>query len=111
MSEPIILDAIQIHVGKLAHHIDRARTLNRQLRIRVAQFLDNTVEALGVLANPVDVLLSRPGVDHQQKIVLAQSVHDHIIDKSALRVEQSRVVGLPDGQPRGIIHADVLHRR
>ncbi len=85
--EPVILDAVQFRAGQLLQEIHGPRSLNRQLRVGVALVLDDAIETLRILAHPVDVFLARPGIDHQQKIVFAQPVHDDIVHKRALRIE------------------------
>ena len=34
---------------------------------------------------------------------------DHIVDKRSLRIEQRRILRLPNRQPRSVIHGNVLH--
>ena len=80
------------------------------MRVGVAQVLDHAVETLGVLAHPVDIFLTRAGIDHQQETIFAQPVHDHVIHKRSFGIEHRRIVRLADGQLRRIVHADVLHR-
>ena len=75
------------------------------------KLLDDAIEPFRVFANPVDIFFARPGVDHQQIVVFAEPMNDHVIDKRALRVEHRRIMRLADGEFRGIVHAEVLYRR
>ena len=36
---------------------------------------------------------------------------DHVVHESPLRIEQRRILRLPDGQLRGVVHGNVLDRR
>ena len=58
----------------------------------------------------MDVFLARPGIDHQQKIVLIEPVNDHVIHKRAFWIKHRRILRLADDQFRRIVHADVLYR-
>ncbi len=69
----------------------------------------NRREAARLFANPRVVLVLRPGIDHQHVVVLAQPVHQDVVDKRALRREQRRIVRLPVLQPRSVVHGNVLH--
>ena len=37
-------------------------------------------------------------------------MHDHVVDECPLRIEQRRILRLADGEPRSIIHGNVLNR-
>src|SRR5258708_21974854 len=54
------------------------------------------------------VVLGVARVDDQQVLVLAHLVDDHVINKSALGIEQGGVVGLAFLKLRGVVHADPL---
>src|SRR5258708_32431911 len=110
MRKPIILDRAEICVGEFLHYLYRARPLNRELRVSVAQFFHDAVKIFHVLPNPIDVFLARTGIDDQQIIVLAEAMHNHVIDKRALRIQHRRIVSLPNCELRCVIHADVLYR-
>ena len=38
-----------------------------------------------------------------------KTVHDDVVHKCALRIEQRRILRLPDGQLRGVVHRDMLN--
>ena len=88
----------------------RFRPLNRNLRIFVAQIRYAAIKRARVVANPVEVFFASPRVDHQQVVILAEPVHNHIVHKCPLRIEQRRILRLSDRQARSVIHADMLHR-
>ena len=110
LREPVILDWRKICICQLLQNVYRARPLNRQLSVRVAQVFDHAVKRGRILANPLNVLLARSGINHQQKIVIAQAMHNHVVYKSALRVEHRGVLRLPNRQFRCVIHAEILNR-
>src|SRR6266478_5317550 len=98
MGKPVILDCAEAGVGKFLQYIDAARTLDRKLRVGVAQFFDNAIEVFDVLPHPIDVLLARASVNHQEEIVVAQAMNDNVIDEGALRIEHGGVMGLANGE-------------
>src|SRR6185437_13755339 len=76
----------------------------------IAQIFGGAIEAANVVAHPVEVLFAGTGIDDQQEFALPQAVHDDVVHEGALRIEQGGVLSLPNGQPRGIVHSDVLGR-
>ncbi len=109
MREPIVLDRSQIRIRKLLRHIHRARPLNRQLCVRVAQVFDHAVEILGVLAHPPNVFFPCPRVNHQQVILFAEPVHNDIVHKRAFRIKHRRIMRLSNRQQGSVVHAEMLH--
>jgi len=57
-SEPVVLNHGKIGVRQLLQNFCRARTLNRELRIRVAQVLYNAIIASRILPNPLNILFT-----------------------------------------------------
>src|SRR5690348_12084173 len=108
MREPVKLHPTQIGIGQLLQQFLRAGPLDGDLGKVVAQVFGGAVEAADVLVYPVEILLSGAGVDNQQELPLAQTVHDDIVHERALGIEQGGVLGLPDGETRGVVHGDVL---
>jgi hypothetical protein len=41
--------------------------------------------------------------------VVAQLVHDYVVDKGSIRIQHRRVMGLAHLQLRGVVHAQPLH--
>ena len=109
--DPVELHRAQIGVGQLLQKIHALRTLDRNLREVVRQILDRAVELARIVAHPVEILFARAGVDHEQVFVFAEAVDDHVVHERSLRIEQRRILRLPDRQPRRVVHRDVLHRR
>ncbi len=64
-----------------------------------------------LLANPGIILVLGTGIDHQQVVVVAEAVHENVVDECALGREQSGVVRLPILEARRIVHGDVLDSR
>ena len=62
-----------------------------------------------MVAHPVEVLFAGSGIDHQQVFIFSQTVDDHVIHESALRIKQRRILRLADGEPRSIVHGNLLH--
>ena len=81
------------------------------------------VEGGGVGLDPGEVLVAVAGIDHQQELLVALPVHQEVIDKGAVFIEEGRVVDLPDdqlgdgvgrevldqGQGPGALHPDLTH--
>src|ERR1035441_4978038 len=70
---------------------------------------DGAIKLSGIVTHPVEILFARAGVDDQQIFVFAETVHDHIVNEGALRIEQGRILRLPNCQTGSVIHRDVLH--
>ena len=96
---PVELYRAQVLVGQLLQHINTLRTLNRDLREIVRQILDRAVKLARILAHPTEILFPRARIDHEQVLILAQTVNDNVVNESALRIEQRRILRLPKGQP------------
>jgi hypothetical protein len=56
----------------------------------------------------IEVFLLAGGVDAQEIVVVGDLVHQHIVDKSAVHVEQTRVVDLARLEASGGISGDVI---
>ncbi len=63
------------------------------------------------LPHPLDVLLPRPRVNHNQVVVRAQAVQHHVVHKRPFRRQHRAVVRLPHLQPARIVHQQLLARR
>ncbi len=111
MREPIKLHCRQVRIGQFPKKINRPRPLNRNLREVVRKILHHALEPRRILPNPVNILLPRPRIDHQQEIALPHPMHNHIVNKRPLRIKQRRILRLPNRQPRRVVHRQMLHRR
>ncbi len=109
-SYPVELDRPQICVSELLKQVHCLRSLNRNLREIVRHMLQATLELSRVVAYPIEVFFARSGVNHQQIVVFAQPVNDYVVHKRPLRMKQRRILRLPNRQPRGIVHGNVLYR-
>jgi hypothetical protein len=72
---------------------------------------DLAPEGVGVIPYPAKILFARARVDDQQVFVVAQSMHDHIVHKRPLGIQQRRILRLSQGQPRSIVHRNTLYCR
>ena len=63
---------------------------------------------MGVVAHPIKVFLASASVDDQQILVIAEAVHNHVINKRPLRIKQCGILGLSNGEAGSVIHRDVL---
>ena len=110
--EPIILDRAQIRLGELGQGVLGPRPLDRELGVVVAVVADvHAGKGTHLGANPLVVLLAGAGVDDQQVVVVAEFVHQDVVDKGSLGIEHGRVLGLAHGQPGGVVHGEGLDRR
>ena len=108
MSDPVKLHCCQIGVRELLQNINASWSLNRNLRVVIAEVLDEAVELARVITHPVEIFFSGARIDDQQVITLTQSMHNHIVDERSLGIKQRGILGLPDSQSGGVVHADVL---
>ena len=110
--EPIILDRAQVGLGQLGQRILGPRPLDRELGVVVAVVADvHAGEGAHLGADPLVVLLAGAGVDDQQVVVVAEFVHQDVVDKRSLGIEHGRVLRLARGQLGGIVHGEGLDRR
>ena len=110
--EPIVFDRAQIHLGQFGQRILRARSLDGELRVVVAVVADvDAGEGSDLGANPLVVFLPGAGVDDQQIVVVAELVHQDVVDKRSLGIEHGRVLRLADGELRRIVHGKGLDGR
>ncbi len=107
--DPVKLHRREVGIGELLQQIDGLRALDRDLGEVVGEIFDLAVELAGVVAHPVEIFFARAGIDHQQIFIFAEAVDDHVVHESSLRIEQRRILRLADGEPRGVIHGNVLH--
>ena len=110
MRKPVALHGRQIRIGELSHHQVRFRALNRDLRIVVAEVSHAAIELARVVAHPGKIFFARTRVNHQQVVVFAQAMHDHIVHKRPLRIEQRGILRLTNRQLCSVIHTHMLHR-
>jgi hypothetical protein len=61
-----------------------------------------------VVAHPIEILLAGTCVDDQEIVELGQTMHDHIVNESAIGIEHGGILRLPDGKTDSIVHGDVL---
>ena len=108
VGEPVELYLGEIGVGELLQGAPAVGALDGDLGVGVAEVFDRAVEGLGGVADPVEILLAGSGVDDQQEVVGAEAVHDDVIDEGSGGVEQGGVLGLVDGQARGVVEGHVL---
>ena len=95
MGEPVIFDRGKIDIREFLQNLYSLRALYRELCVVVADVISVAAKADDVLFYPAIVFFSRSRVNHQQIIVFAEFVNDYVIDESALRIEQRRIVCLP----------------
>ncbi len=105
---PIELHRREVRVGEFLQEVDRLRPLNRNLGKVVGEIFDRAIELAGMVAHPVEILFTCAGIDHQQVFIFSKAVNDHVIHESALRIKQRRILRLADGEPRSVIHRNVL---
>ena len=101
----------QIGVGQFLQRGRAFGSLNRDLRVGVAQVLDGAIELPGVLDHPVHVFFTRAGINDQKVVSLSHLVDDDVIHKRTLGIEHGRVLALTNGQLRRVIHGYVLDGR
>ena len=106
--DPVKLHRAEVRVRELLEQVDAFRTLNRNLREIVGEVFDAAIELAGIITHPAEIFFARAGIDHEQIIVLAKAVNDHVVDESSLGIEQRRILCLPDRQACSIVHRDVL---
>ena len=84
-----------------------ARALNRQLRIARAGVFDLCVKfVVGDDVREVGVLVA--GIDAQQVVRVGDFVDEQVVNESAARGHQAGIMGLADGELRGVVAADPL---
>ena len=109
--KPVVLDRAQINGSQLLQRLRRPRPLDRQLRVVVAEVIHmHARHPADNLPHPLDIFLPRPRVDDDQVVVVRKFMHHHIVNKRPIRIQHRRVLCLPNGQLRRIIHAELLHR-
>ena len=86
--DPVKFNAAQVGIGKFAEQVHALRPLDRDLRELVREIFDFAVELTRIVANPIEILFSRPGIDHQQIFLFAEAMHDDVVNESALRIKQ-----------------------
>ncbi len=99
----------EVDVGQLGEGLGGAGALDGELGVVVGEVVD--VDAGHVadgLADPLDVLLAGAGVDDDEVVVVGELVDDDVVDEGAVGIEHGRVVGLADGELRGVVHAELL---
>ncbi len=84
--EPVVLDCGEIDLGELLQRLQRARALQRELRV-VAGVVGqvDAGPAADLLADPGIVLVLGAGVDDEQVVVVAEAVDEDVVDERALR--------------------------
>ena len=83
----------------LRHRADdppRLRPLDGEHRVVGDPVLDVGVEAVGVLAEPVEVALVVGRVGDGQVVVVAEPVGEEVVEDAAVLAAEARVLGAPD---------------
>ena len=107
VGEPVIADGGQIGGGELLQRGARVRTLDGDLRVVVARQADLGVEVV-VRPDVLEILLLVGGVDAQEIVVVGDFVDQHVVDESAVLVEQARILDLAGLEAAGGVGGDVI---
>ena len=109
MGEPVILDGGEIDACQRLHHLLRLRALHGEQRVARARVDGNRVaRRRDLLGNPRVVRLDVAGVHDEQEMIRREPVHEQIVDESAVRRRQPRVLRLADGELRRVVRRDAL---
>ena len=79
----------------------------RDLSVTFAGEIDHAVPGVGV-ADVLEILVLIGGVHAQKIVVVRDLVHQDVVDKTAVLVEQSGIVRLADFQVSGVVGCDEI---
>ena len=93
--EPIVLDCSQVNFGQLAQGLQRARTLQRQLRVIAGIVADvDRWKTADLHANPGVVFIFRSRIHYQHVVVRAEPVDEDVVNESARGHQECGIVRL-----------------
>jgi len=86
---------------------------NRNLREVVRQIFHRAVKLPRIVLHPSEIFFGAcPALITRRYSSSPRAVHDHVVDKRPLRIQQRRILRLSNGQPRAaIVHGNMLHGR
>ena len=105
IDEPVVANGGEIRCGELLQSRARVRTLNGDLRVIVARQAHRGVEAI-VRADVLVIFFLVGRVHAQEIMIVGDLVDQHVVDESAVFVEQAGVLDLARLKPRGGVGGD-----
>jgi hypothetical protein len=109
VSEPVIANGNKVYGRELLKNFNRLGSLDRELCKSRPCEIHFGFEAV-VCPNVFEIFLLIRGIDAEEEVLIVYLVDQNVIYKTAVLIEQSRVVRLPLFEPRRVIGGDVIHQ-